>query len=37
LSTVKDESVAKKDAVIAAARAAKQAYSETNSKHHDHA
>jgi len=37
LNTVKDESVAKKDAVIAAARAAKQAFNETNSKHHDHA
>ena len=37
LNTVKDESLAKKDAVIAAARAAKQAYVETNSKHHDHA
>jgi gas vesicle protein len=37
LSTVKDESLAKKDAVVAAARAAKQAYNETNSKHHDHA
>jgi gas vesicle protein len=37
LNTVKDESLAKKEAVIAAARAAKQAYTETNSKHHDHA
>jgi len=37
LSTVKEESIAKKEAVVAAARAAKQAYVETNSKHHEHA
>ncbi|UPT72395.1 MAG: YtxH domain-containing protein [Elusimicrobiota bacterium] len=37
LHKVKDESLAKKEAVIAAAKAAKQAYVETNSKHHEHA
>ena len=37
LHSVKDESVVKKEAIIAAAKAAKQAYAETNSKHHDHA
>lgn len=35
LHKVKDESLAKKEAVVAAAKAAKQAYSEVNSKHHD--
>lgn len=37
LHKVKDESLAKKEAVIAAAKAAKQAYAEVNSKHHEHA
>ncbi|PIR18182.1 MAG: hypothetical protein COV48_07840 [Elusimicrobia bacterium CG11_big_fil_rev_8_21_14_0_20_64_6] len=37
LHTVKDESIVKKEAVLAAAKAAKQAYVETNSKHHEHA
>lgn len=35
LHKVKEESVAKKEAFAAAAKAAKQAYSETNAKHHD--
>ncbi len=37
LHKVKDESLAKKEALVAAAKAAKQAYSEVNSKHHEHA
>ncbi len=37
LHTVKDESLAKREAIVAAAKAAKQAYAETNSKHHEHA
>ncbi len=37
LHTVKDESLVKKEALFAAAKAAKQAYSETSSKHHEHA
>ena len=37
MHTVRDESVAKKDAIVAAARAAKQAYVDTNSKHQEHA
>jgi len=37
LNTVKDESLAKKEAIVNAAKAAKQAYVETNSKHHEHA
>ena len=37
LSKVKDESVAKKDALLAAAKAAKDAYRETNAKHHESA
>ena len=35
LSKVKEESYAKKEAIVAAAKAAKQAYGETNTKHHD--
>jgi gas vesicle protein len=35
LNKVKEESYAKKDAIVAAAKAAKQAYGETNTKHHD--
>jgi gas vesicle protein len=36
LHRVKDESLAKKEAIVAAAKAAKDAYRETNSKHaHD--
>ena len=35
LHKVKDESFAKKEALIAAAKAAKQAYAETTTKHHD--
>jgi gas vesicle protein len=34
LHKVKEESLVKKDAVAAAAKAAKQAYGETNAKHH---
>ncbi len=37
ISNVRDESNAKKEAIVAAAKAAKQAYVETNSKHHEHA
>jgi len=37
LHKVKDESLAKKEAIVAAAKAAKQAFAETNSKHHEHA
>ncbi|MEK7384407.1 MAG: YtxH domain-containing protein [Elusimicrobiota bacterium] len=37
LHTVRDESLAKKESIIAAAKAAKQAYVETKSKHHEHA
>lgn len=37
LHTVKDESHAKKEALVAAAKAAKQAYVDVNSKHHEHA
>ncbi|MEK7234342.1 MAG: YtxH domain-containing protein [Elusimicrobiota bacterium] len=37
LNTVKDESFSKKEAIVAAAKAAKQAYVEANSKHHEHA
>ncbi len=37
LHTVKDESLLKKEAIVAAAKAAKQAYGEINSKHHEHA
>lgn len=36
LHTVKDESFAKKEALIAAAKAAKQTYAEINSKRHEH-
>ena len=36
LHKVKDESLVKKEALVAAAKAAKDAYRETNSKHHDH-
>lgn len=36
LHTVRDESFAKKEAIVAAAKAAKQAYVDTNSKHHEH-
>ncbi|MBI4062193.1 MAG: YtxH domain-containing protein [Elusimicrobia bacterium] len=36
LHAVRDESLAKKEAVFAAAKAAKQAYAET-AKHHEHA
>jgi gas vesicle protein len=36
LHKVKDESVVKKEALVAAAKAAKDAYRETNAKHHDH-
>ncbi|MDX6770193.1 MAG: YtxH domain-containing protein [Elusimicrobiota bacterium] len=35
LARVKEEAAAKKDAVTAAAKAAKSAYVETNAKHHD--
>jgi gas vesicle protein len=35
LHKVKDESLVKKEALIAAAKAAKDAYRETNVKHHD--
>jgi gas vesicle protein len=35
LHKVKDESLVKKEAIVAAAKAAKQAYAETNTKHHD--
>lgn len=35
LARVKEEAAAKKDAVTAAAKAAKSAYAETNAKHHD--
>jgi gas vesicle protein len=35
LHKVKDESLAKKEALTAAAKAAKDAYRETNAKHHD--
>jgi gas vesicle protein len=35
LARVKEEAAAKKDAVSAAAKAAKNAYVETNAKHHD--
>lgn len=35
LARVKEEAAAKKDAVTAAAKAAKTAYVETNAKHHD--
>jgi len=35
LHRVKEESAAKKEALVAAAKAAKTAYSETNAKHHD--
>jgi gas vesicle protein len=37
LHKVKDESAAKKDALLAAAKAAKDAYRETNAKHHENA
>lgn len=37
LHTVKDESLAKKEAIVAAAKAAKQAFVDTNNKHHEHA
>jgi gas vesicle protein len=37
LQTVKEEGVLKKEAIVAAAKAAKQAYAESNSKHHEHA
>jgi gas vesicle protein len=37
LSKVKEESGAKKDALLAAAKAAKDAYRETNAKHHESA
>ncbi|MFI5363721.1 MAG: YtxH domain-containing protein [Elusimicrobiota bacterium] len=36
LNRVKEESLVKKEALSAAARAAKDAYRETSSKHHDH-
>jgi gas vesicle protein len=36
LHKVKDESLVKKEALVAAAKAAKDAYRETNVKHHDH-
>lgn len=36
LHKVKDESVVKREALAAAAKAAKDAYRETNAKHHDH-
>lgn len=35
LNKVKEESYAKKEAIVAATKAAKQAYSETNTKHHE--
>lgn len=35
LHKVKDESLIKKEALVAAAKAAKDAYRETNIKHHD--
>ena len=35
LHKVKDESLVKKEALISAAKAAKQAYAETTTKHHD--
>lgn len=35
LHRVKDESLAKKEALLAAAKAAKSTYTEVNSKHHD--
>ena len=35
LAKVKEESYAKKEAIVAAAKAAKQAFGETNTKHHD--
>ena len=35
LDKVKDESSSKKEAVLAAAKAAKDAYREANAKHHD--
>ncbi len=37
LHTVREEGSVKKEAIVAAAKAAKQAYVETNSKHHEHA
>ncbi len=37
LHTIRDEGSVKKEAIVAAAKAAKQAYVETNSKHHEHA
>lgn len=37
VQTVREESIAKKEAIVNAAKAAKQAYVETNSKHHEHA
>lgn len=36
LHKVKDESLVKKDALVAAAKAAKDAYRDANAKHHDH-
>ena len=36
LHKVKDESLAKKEALVNAARAAKDAYRETNTKRHEH-
>lgn len=36
LHKVKDESLVKKEALVAAAKAAKDAYRDTNAKHHDH-
>ena len=35
LHKIKDESLAKKEAIVAAAKAAKQAYTDTSAKHHD--
>lgn len=37
LRKVKDESLVKKEALLAAAKAAKDAYVQTNDKHHSHA
>ena len=36
LHKVKDESLVKKEALVAAARAAKDAYRDTNTKRHEH-
>ena len=35
LHKVKEESLAKRDAIVSAAKAAKDAYRETNAKHHE--